>query len=132
MSIGRPDASPPLSTTASVPGTSLRNSPANRPSSSVVMKGGGSLRRVLSSRASSSTSITRRDSRPILVKAVATPARARSASIISPAPPPAKPATSTSSPSPASTRATARLPPPARQVIRLTWLGAPQAISWAS
>ena len=132
MSSGRPDGSPPLSTTASIPGTSLRNSPANRPSSSVVMNGAGSLSRVVSSRASSSTSMTRRDSRPIRVKAVVTPARARSASIMFPAPPPAKPATSTSSPRPASTRATARLPPPARQVIRLTWLGAPQTISSAS
>ena len=132
MSVGMPDGSPPLSTTASMPGSSLRNSAANRPSSSVVMNGAGSLSRVLCSRASSSTSITRRDSRPIVVKAVATPARARSASIRCPAPPPAKPATSTSSPSPARTRATARLPPPARQVILLMWFGAPQAISSAS
>ena len=120
-------AAPPLSTTASMPDSSLRYSRANRPSSSVVMNGGGSASRVLSC--------------PRLIQHLDHPARlvadpgergghpdrARSASIRSAAPPPAKPAATTSSPRPASTRATARPPPPARVYIRLTWLAAPQA-----
>ena len=116
MSSGSPDGSPPLSTTASPPGSSLRYSAANRPSSSVVMNGAGSVSVVLCSRASSMTSTVRRDSRPIRVNAVATPARARSASIRLAAPPPAKPAASTSSPRLASVRATASPPPPAREL----------------
>ena len=91
------------------------------------MNGAGSVSRVLCSRASSSTSTTRRDSWPIRVNAVATPDRARSVSIRLAAPPPAKPAATTSSPRPASTRATVRPPPPARVYIRLMWLAAPQA-----
>ena len=96
------------------------------------MNGAGSASRVISSRASSSTSTTRRDSRAIRVNAVATPARARSASITWAAPPPAKPAASTSSPRPASTRATASPPPPAREVSWRIWFAAPQEISVAS
>ena len=96
------------------------------------MNGAGSASRVVCSRASSSTLTTRRDSRAIRVNTVATPARARSASITCAAPPPANPAASTSSPSPASTRATASPPPPARQISWRMWFVSPQEISGAS